>query len=145
MCTCSQPGFWRFGVHSGRDGVDEDSQLKLHATYVSVDDFADQYFQISFDTEDPDADLDLSAPLKPYLIIQRQFEDDDGGVCYIETHEPDRYAGHFRARLVEFAPSRLIFDIDRATDRRVEVTFTLAPQQFQEIQRIVRIIFDVSQ
>ena len=119
--------------------------MKLHATHVSVDDFGDQYFEISFDTEDPGADLDLSAPLKPYVLIQRQFEDNDGGVCYIETHEPDRYAGHFRVRLVEFALSRLIFDIDRATDRRVEVTFTLAPQQFQEIQRIVRIIFEVSQ
>jgi hypothetical protein len=132
-------------VTCARDGVDEGSQLKLHATHVSVDDFADQYFQISFDTEDPGADLDLSAPLKPYLLVQRQFEGDDASVCYIETHEPDRYAGHFRVRLVEFAPSRLVFDIDRTTDRRVEVTFMLAPQRFQEIQRIVRIIFDVSQ
>lgn len=118
--------------------------MKLDATHVSIADFADQYFQISFDTQDPEADLDLPAPLKPYLLIQRQFEDDDAGVCYIETHDPDRYAGHFRVRLVEFAPSRLVFDIDRATDRRVEVTFTLAPQRFQEIQRIVRIIFDGS-
>jgi hypothetical protein len=54
--------------------------MKLQATYVSADEFDDQYSQISFDTEDPDADLDLSAPLKPYLLIQRQFEDDDGGV-----------------------------------------------------------------
>jgi hypothetical protein len=89
--------------------------MKLDATHVSVDDFVDQYFQISFNTEDPDADLDLSAPLKPYLLIQRQFEDDHAGVCYIETHEPDRYAGHFRLYLVELAPSRLVFDIDRAT------------------------------
>jgi hypothetical protein len=117
--------------------------LKLHATYVSADDFDDQYFQVSFDTEDPGADPDLSAPMKPYLLLQRQFEDDDGGVCYIETHQPDRYAGHFRLHLVEFDPARLIFDIDRAKDRRVEVTFTLAPQRFQEIQRIVRIIFGV--
>jgi hypothetical protein len=119
--------------------------MKLQATYVSADDFDDQYFQISFDTEDPDADLDLSAPLKPYLLIQRQFEDDAGGVCYIETHEPDKYAGHFRLRLVEFAPSRLVFDIDRATNRRVEIIFTLDPQRFQEIGRIVRIIFCLKQ
>jgi hypothetical protein len=118
--------------------------MKLDAAHVSVDDFVDQYFQISFNTEDPDADLDLSAPLKPYLLIQRQFEDDHAGVCYIETHEPDRYAGHFRLYLVELAPSRLVFDIDRAAERRVEVTFTLAPQRFQEIERIARIIFDVS-
>ena len=119
--------------------------MEVQATYVSVDEFDDQYFQISFDTEDPDAAVDLSAPLKPYLLIQRQFEDDDGGVCYIETHEPDRYAGHFRLHLVEYAPSRLVFDIDRATNRRVEVTFTLDPRRFQEIGRIVRIIFGVKQ
>jgi hypothetical protein len=69
---------------------------------VSVDEFDDQYFQVSFDTEAPGADFDLLAPMKPYLLVQRQFEDDDGGVCYIETHEPDRYAGHFRLRLVEW-------------------------------------------
>jgi hypothetical protein len=119
--------------------------MKLQATHVSADEFDDQYFEISFDTEAPDADLDLSAELKPYLLIQRQFEDDDGGVCYIETHEPDRYAGHFRLRLVEFTPSRLVFDIDRATNRRVEVTFALRPQRFQEIGRIVRIIFGLKQ
>jgi hypothetical protein len=115
--------------------------LKLQATYVSVGEFDDQYFEVSFDTEDPGADLDLSAPMKPYLLIQRQFEDDDGGVCYIETHEPERYAGHFRLRLVEFAPARLLFDIDRATDRRVEVTFTLDPHRFEEVERIVCLIF----
>jgi len=117
--------------------------LKLQATYVSVGEFDHQYFEVSFDTEDPGAALDLSAPMKPYLLIQRQFEDDDGCVCYIETHDLDRYAGHFRLRLVEFAPTRLVFDIDRATDLRVEVTFTLDPQRFQEVERIVRLIFGV--
>ena len=119
--------------------------MKLQARYVSADEFDDQHFQISFDTENSDADFDLSTSLKPYLLIQSQFEGDDGGVCYIETHEPHRYAGHFRLRLVEFAPSRLVFDIDRATNRRVEVTFTLDPQRFQEIGRIVRIIFGLKQ
>jgi len=78
--------------------------LKLQATYVSVGDFDGQYFQVSFHGEDPGADLDLSASMKPYLLLQRQFEDYDGGVCYIETHEPDSCAGHFRLHLVEFAP-----------------------------------------
>jgi hypothetical protein len=118
--------------------------LKLHATYVSVGEFDDQYFEISFDTEDPGADLDLSAPMKPYVLLQRQFEDYDGGVCYIETHEPGRYVGHFRLRLVEFTPTRLVFDIDREMDRRVEVTFTLDPQRFQEVERIVSLIFSWS-
>ena len=115
--------------------------MKLQAAYVSVGEFDDQYFGVSFDTADPTADLDLSAPMKPYVVLQRQFEDYDGGVCYVETHEPDRHSGHFRLRLVEFTPTRLVFDIDRATDRRVEVTFTLDPQQFQEVERMVCLIF----
>jgi hypothetical protein len=117
--------------------------LKLLATYVSASEFDDQYFEVSFDTEDPGADLDLSAPMKSYLLIQRQFEDDDGGVCYIETPELDRYAGHFGLRLVEFAPTRLVFDIDRATDHRIEVNFTLDPQRFREVKRIICVIFGV--
>jgi hypothetical protein len=62
--------------------------MKLDAAYVSVAEFDDQYFQVSFDTQDPGDGFDLSAPLQPYLIVQRQFEDDDGGVCYIETRDP---------------------------------------------------------
>lgn len=117
--------------------------MKLQASYVSVSDFDDQYFQVSFDTQDPADDFDLSAPLQPYLLVQRQFEDDDGGVCYIETHDPDTYAGHFRLHLVEFSPSRLAFEIDRANDRMVEVTYTLDATRFREVQRIVHIIFGV--
>ena len=106
--------------------------MKLQATKVSIDASDDLYFEISFDTDDPGAALDLSPPTRPYLLIQRQFEDDDGGVCYVETHEPDRYAGHFRLHLVEFTPTHLLFDIDRATDCRVEVTFALDRRRFRE-------------
>ena len=91
--------------------------MNLHASYVSVDDFDGLYFQVSFYAEDPDADVDLTVPEAPYLLIQRQFEDEDGGVCYIETHEPDTYAGHFRLHLVELNRTRLMFEIDRPADR----------------------------
>jgi len=43
--------------------------LKLHATYVSASEFDAQYFEVSFDTEDPGADLDLSAPMKPHTFF----------------------------------------------------------------------------
>ncbi len=63
--------------------------MKLHAPYVSVANFDDQYFQVSFNTQDPGDDFNLSAPLQHYPFVQRQFEDaDDSGVCYIETHDP---------------------------------------------------------
>ena len=82
--------------------------MKFYAKYVSVGESGDEYFQVSFDNEAPsDDDFDLSGPDHPYLIVQRQFEDDDGGVCYIETHDHDTYTGHFRLRLIEFTPTRL--------------------------------------
>ena len=84
-----------------------------------------EYFQVSFDSEAPsDDDLDLSLPDQPYLLVQCQFEDDDGGVCYIETHDHDTYTGHFRLRLIEFTPTRLAFEIVRRDHKYVEVTFT---------------------
>lgn len=87
--------------------------MKLHARYVTVSDFDDQYFEVSFGNEHPAADYDPDAPMRPYVLIQRQFEDEDGGVCYLETHDPDRYVGHLRLRLVEFTPSCLAFEIER--------------------------------
>ena len=115
--------------------------MKFHAPYVSVNEFDGLYFQVSFDTEDPAADFDLPETGQPYLLIQRQFEDGDGSVCYIETHDPDSYAGHFKLHLVEFTATRLLFEIDRQADRRVEVTFALDPRRFREVERIMRIIF----
>jgi len=115
--------------------------VKFNAPYVSASDFDGLYFQVSFNTENPDADFDLSAPIRPYLLIQRQFEDEDGGVCYIETHEPESYAGHFKLRLVELTARRLRFEIDRSANRTVEVTFTLDAQRFSKVERALRIIF----
>ena len=52
--------------------------MRFHAKYVSVGEFGDEYFEVSFDSEVPsDNDFDLSGPHHPYLIVQRQFEDDD--------------------------------------------------------------------
>ena len=118
--------------------------MKFYAKHVSVAEFDDQYFEVSFDSEPPsDDDFDLSEPEVAYLIVQRQFEDDDGGVCYLETHDHDVYAGHFRLRLIEFTPTRLAFEIARAKDKYVEVTYELDAKQFDEVQRIVYIVFGV--
>jgi len=118
--------------------------LRLHANHVSVGESGDEYFQVSFDSEAPtDDDFDLSKPVQPYLIVQRQFEDDDGGVCYIETHDHDTYTGHFRLRLIEFTPTRLAFEIARTDHKYVEVTYDLDTKRFGEVQRIVHIVFGV--
>ena len=118
--------------------------VKFHAKYVSVGESGDEYFQVAFDNEAPsDDDFDLSGPDHPYLIVQRQFEDDDGGVCYIETHDHDTYTGHFRLRLIEFTPTRLAFEIARRDHIYVEVTCDLDAKRFGDVQRIVRIVFGV--
>ena len=118
--------------------------MKLHARYVTVSDFDEQYFEVSFGNEHPAADYDPDAPIRPYVLLQRQFEDDDGGVCYLETHDPDRYADHLRLRLFEFTRTRLAFEIDRPKDQLVEVTYRLGPRRFLEAQRTVNIIFGLS-
>jgi hypothetical protein len=61
--------------------------------------FGDEYFQVFFDSEPArDDGVDLSEPDRPYLILQHQFEGDDGGICYIETRDRDAYSGDFRLR-----------------------------------------------
>jgi hypothetical protein len=118
--------------------------VRFRAKHVSIGESGDEYFQVSFDNEDPsDDDLDLSPPDQPYLLVQRQFEDDDGGVCYIETLDHDTYTGHYRLRLIEFTATRLAFEIARKHDKYVEVTFDLNAKRFSEVKRIVHIIFGV--
>jgi hypothetical protein len=116
--------------------------VRFHAKHVSAAESGGVSFQVSFDNEDPsDDDLDLSPPDQPYLLVQRQFEDDDGGVCYIETLDHDTYTGHFRLRLIEFTPTRLAFEIARTDHKFVEVTYDLDAKRFGEVKRIVDIVF----
>jgi hypothetical protein len=61
--------------------------MRFHAKYVSASKAGD-YYQVSFDTEDPGEDsTDPRGPDRPYLMIQRQFETLDDGQCYVETHD----------------------------------------------------------
>ena len=116
--------------------------MRFHAKHVSAGEFADEYFAVEFDSEDPsEDDVDLSG--NAYLIVQRQFEGDDEGVCYIETHDHDNYSGHFRLRLIRFTPTRFAFEIARKDHKYVEVTYELDAKRFDEVRRIVRIIFGV--
>lgn len=118
--------------------------MRLHANHVSIGESGGEYFQVSFDSDArSEADFDLSEPDHPYLLVQRQLEDDDGGVCYIEIHDHDTYAGHFRLRLIAVTPTHLAFEIVRTEHKYVEVTYDLDAKRFDEVQRIVHIIFGV--
>src|ERR1700691_2963200 len=115
--------------------------MRFHARNVSVEESYDEYFQVSLDCERPGVnDSDPSVHDSHYLVVQRQFEDDDGGVCYIETHDHETYTGLFPLRLLEFTPTRLAFEIARATHNYVEVTYELDVKRFGDVQRIVHII-----
>src|SRR5271155_3419961 len=61
---------------------------------------AGEYFQVSF------AEIEAGAESEEcdhvYFLIQRQFEDYDGGLFYIESHE-ERLCGHFKIIRAELA------------------------------------------
>jgi len=119
----------------------ERSLMRFHAEYVSTAEAGD-YYQVSFETEDPGDDATNPPGLdSPYLIIQRQFETPDGGRCYVETHDHG-YVGRYRLRLIDFSPTQLIVAIERKSNTHVEVTYALDAVEFNEVQRVVNIIFD---
>jgi hypothetical protein len=119
----------------------EPGLMRFHAKCVSASESGD-YYQVLFETEDPgDEVTDPPGLDSPYLIIQRQFEMPDGGRCYVETHDHG-YIGHYRLRLADFSPTRLAFEIERKTNTHVEVSYAVDAAEFNEVQRIVNIIFD---
>jgi hypothetical protein len=70
---------------------------RFRAKCVSASENGD-YYQVAFENTDPAGDAaDVHGPDSPYLLIQRQFEDPDGGECYVETHE-EGYIGHLPVR-----------------------------------------------
>jgi hypothetical protein len=77
----------------------------------------------------------------PYLIFQRQFETPDGGRCYVETHDHG-YVGHYRLKLIDFSPTHLVVAIERKSNIHIEVTYALNAVEFDQVQRVVNIIFD---
>jgi hypothetical protein len=117
----------------------ESSLMRFHAKYVSAAETGD-YYQVSFETEDPGDDVtDPPGLVRPYFIIQRQFETPGDGRCYVETHD-HRYVGHYRVKLIGFGPTQLVVSIERNT--HVEVTYALDAVEFNEVQRVMNIIFD---
>jgi hypothetical protein len=108
--------------------------MQFHANHVSVSTFADDYFQVMFEAEEDAEDSD-----SPYLLIQRQFEDPEDELCYIETHDK-KYIGHFILRRVEFTLHGLSIELDRPNDNLLSVTFTMAPSDFNEASRVMKII-----
>ena len=109
--------------------------MHFHANYVSTSVFGDgDYYQATFE-----ADQDTDDPDSPYLLIQRQFEDPDDDLCYVETHD-EKYRGHFLLRRVDFTPQKLSIEIDRLRDYLISVTFAMVATEFAEASQVIKII-----
>ena len=103
--------------------------MQFHANHVSTSTFAGDYYQAMFE-----ADEQADGPHGPYLLIQRQFEDPDDHLCYVETHD-EKYIGHFFLRRVEFTLHGLSIELDRPNDNLLNVTFAMAASDFEEASR----------
>ena len=107
--------------------------MRFHANHVSTSVFGDgDCYQAMFEAEQ---DADDS----PYLLIQRQFEDQDDDFCYIETHD-EKYRGHFLLRRLDFTPQKLSIELDRPRNNLISVTFAMGAAEFAEASQVVKII-----
>jgi hypothetical protein len=107
--------------------------VRFHANHVSASADGD-YYQVLFEAAEDAADSG-----SPYLVVQRQFEDGDIDLCYVETHDED-YVGHFRLRRMDLSATGLFLEIARPVANIVEVTFSLPPSEFAHVARVAGII-----
>ncbi len=61
------------------------------------------------------------------MIVQRQFEDPDDNLCYIETHDKN-YIGHFRIVSANLGRNQFSLQLQRDKLTRIEVTFDTSAQ-----------------
>ena len=104
--------------------------MKIRLDHVSAFESGD-YFQVLFEAEE-DGD-------GAYVLIQRQFEDHDGGLCYLETHDQD-YIGHFNVVRAVLDRNRFCLELRRKEAAEVEVTFKTTDQNYHDVARIIRIM-----
>ena len=103
--------------------------LTISAHHASASDDGD-YFQVAFEER---RDEDGS----PYLLIQRQFEDEDGDLCYLESHD-EKFAGHFRIRSARLGRRRFLIVVNQTL--AADVALDINEQTFHEIERVLRIM-----
>ncbi len=104
--------------------------MKIRLDHVSASESGD-YFQVLFQAaEDEDA---------AYVLIQRQFEGPDGGLCYLEAHDQD-YIGHSKVVRASLARNRFCLELRRPEAADVEVTFKATEEKYKEVARVMRVM-----
>jgi hypothetical protein len=98
---------------------------------LSVTSSGEEYFQVSFE--------DCEGCEDRYFLIQRQFESDDGGLFYVESHERT-LCGHFKIKKVELG--RNMFRVELACEPAeiVRIMFQDDSGQYRELERVLKIM-----
>ena len=102
--------------------------MKIRLDHASASESGD-YSQVLFEDDGDGA----------YVLIQRQFEDDDGGLCYLESHD-ETYIGHFHVVRAALDRHRFRLELRRQEAAEVEVTFETTDQNYNEVARVMRIM-----
>jgi hypothetical protein len=106
--------------------------MKIRLDNVSASDSeSGDYFQVLFEAKEHDD--------SGYVLIQRQFEDPDGGLCYVETHD-ENYIGHCKVARASLARSRFWLELRRARAAELEVMFEATDQEYGDVERIMRLM-----
>ncbi len=103
--------------------------LTMSAHHASASEDGD-YFQVAFEEREEEEG-------SPYLLIQRQFEDEDGDVCYLESHD-EKFVGHFRIRSARLGRRRFLIVVNQTLE--ADVALDINEQTFHEIKRVLRIM-----
>jgi hypothetical protein len=103
----------------------------FHAAEVDVGADGD-YFQVSASERRGDAEDGQ------YFLVQRQFETDDGGYCYVED-DSLTIVGHCRITKTELGRDHLF--IETSNPRySVRVTFKVSARQFARLARVIKVM-----
>jgi hypothetical protein len=104
---------------------------ELILPYVSVASSGGEHYQVSF-SDDLDSD-------DSYFLIQRQFETDDGGLFYVESHELT-LCGQFRIRKAELGRDLLRLQIMSQQAKTVQIRFQADRTAYSRLKRVLTIM-----
>ncbi|MGA2148595.1 MAG: hypothetical protein ABSH49_26940 [Bryobacteraceae bacterium] len=98
---------------------------------VSVSSSGGEYFQVCFGADEDSEEA--------YLLIQRQFEDYDGGYFYVESSQ-ESLCGHFKIRRAELSRELLRLEIVRRPPETVQIRFRADDAHYKQLKQILRIM-----
>jgi hypothetical protein len=90
-----------------------------------------EYFQVCFGDEEDSHEA--------YLLIQRQFEDYDGGCLYVESSQKS-LCGHFKIRQAELSREVLRLEILCRLVETVQIRFRADDAHYKRLKQILSIM-----